>query len=88
MGPRRGSVTFCESSPGSRRGFCRVCSSPILSKFDDHPNYFGLPLGALDDDPGTRPKLHKQVASKAPWFTITDDLPRIRGEASASAEQN
>jgi len=81
-------LTFYESSPGNRRGFCRVCGSPILSKFDARPDYFGLPLGALDDDPGIRPKRHMHVASKAPWFTITDDLPQIPGEASASAERN
>ena len=80
-------VTFYESSPGNRKGFCRVCGSPILSKFDDHPNYFGLPLGALDDDPRIRPKLHTHVASKASSFTITDDLPQIRGETSASASK-
>jgi hypothetical protein len=44
-----------------------------------------LPLGALDDDPGIRPKVHMHVASKAPWFTITDDLPQIPGEASGPA---
>ena len=70
-------VTFYESSPGNHRGFCRVCGSPILSKFDAYPAYYGLPLGALDDDPGIRPALHVHVASKAPWFTITDDLPQL-----------
>ena len=80
-----GCVTFYESSPGNHRGFCRVCGSPIVSKFDAHPNYLGLPLGALDDDPGIRPKVHMHVASKAPWFAITDDLPQIPGEASGPA---
>jgi len=70
-------ITFYESSPGTRRGFCRVCGSPILSKFEAYPDYYGLPLGALDDDPGVRPGLHVHVASKAPWFTITDDLPQL-----------
>jgi hypothetical protein len=28
------------------------------------------------------------VANKAPWFTITDDLPQILGEAPASAERD
>ena len=70
-------ITFYESSVGNRRGFCRVCGSPILSKFEAHPDYYGLPLGALDDDPGIRPNLHVHVASKAPWFTITDDLPQL-----------
>jgi hypothetical protein len=69
-----------------RLEFCRVCGSPIVRKFDAHPKYLGLPLGALDDDPGIRPKVHMHVASKAPWFTITDGLPQIPGEASASAD--
>jgi hypothetical protein len=70
-------VTFYESSPGNHRGFCRVCGSPIVSKFDADTSYYGLPLGALDDDPGVQPQLHVHVASKAPWFTITDDLPQL-----------
>lgn len=70
-------VTFFESSKGNRRGFCRVCGSPILSKFDTDPAHYGLPLGALDDDPGVRPATHIHVASKAPWFEITDDLPQF-----------
>jgi hypothetical protein len=69
-------VTFYESSPGNYRGFCRVCGSPVVSKFDGVP-YYGVPLGPLDDDPGVRPEFHVHVASKAPWFTITDDLPQL-----------
>ena len=37
---------------------------------------FGIALGGLDDDPGVRPERHFFVASKAPWFEITDDLPQ------------
>jgi hypothetical protein len=70
-------VSFYESSPGNHRGFCRVCGSPILSKFDADTSYYSLPLGALDDDPGIRPELHVHIASKASWFTITDDLPQL-----------
>ena len=70
-------VTFYESSPGNRRGFCSICGSPIVSKFEAHPEYYGLPLGALDNDPGIRPTSHVHVASKAPWFTITDDLKQL-----------
>jgi hypothetical protein len=67
-------LTFYESSPGSRRGFCRICGSPILTKFDSDSSIFSLPLGPLDNDPGVRPQCHVYVASKAPWFTISDDL--------------
>ena len=70
-------LIFFESSPGNRRGFCRVCGSPMLTKFDADSSVFGLPLGALDDDPGIRTEMHVYVASKAPWFTISDDLPQF-----------
>jgi hypothetical protein len=70
-------VTFYESSSGTHRGFCRVCGSPLLSRFDFEPSVYGLPLGALDDDPGVKPKRHVFVAHKAPWHDIADDLPRF-----------
>ena len=70
-------VTYYESSPGNHRGFCRVCGSPLLSRFDHDPTFYGLPLGALDDDPGIKPGFHVFVAYKAPWYDITDELPQF-----------
>jgi hypothetical protein len=77
-------VTFYESTPGSFRGFRRVCGSPVVNKFDERSrsasadpsavSLLGVALATLDDDPGIRPDAHAFVASKAPWFTITDDL--------------
>jgi hypothetical protein len=69
-------LSWYESSPGNHRGFCRICGSALLSRFDHDPKYHGLPLGALDDDPGIKPGLHIHVGSKAPWFDITDVLPQ------------
>lgn len=70
-------VTYYQSSPGTHRGFCRVCGTALLSKFDFDPSAYGLPLGPLDDDPGIKPERHVFVGSKAPWFDITDDLPQF-----------
>ena len=70
-------LTYYESSPGNHRGFCRACGSPLLSRFDNDPSSYGLPLGALDDDPGIKPGFHVFVASKAPWYDITDELPQF-----------
>lgn len=70
-------LTYYESSPGNHRGFCRVCGAPILTRLDDQPDVFGLPLGALDDDPGVKPAFHVFVGSKAPWHEITDTLPQF-----------
>jgi len=69
-------LAWYESSPGTHRGFCRVCGSKLLSRFDRGPSAYGLPLGALDGDPGVKPALHVFVAHKAPWFQISDRLPQ------------
>lgn len=69
-------VTWYASSPGTYRGFCSACGTPLLSRFDSAPEAYGLPLGPLDDDPGVRPQRHVHVASKAPWHEISDDLPQ------------
>jgi hypothetical protein len=34
-------------------------------------------LATLDDDPGLRPDAHAFIVDKAPWFTVTDNLPPI-----------
>ena len=72
-------VTYYESSPGNHRGFCRICGSALISRFDRNRSVYGLALGTLDDDPGVRPQLHVFVGSKASWFDITDDLPQFPG---------
>ena len=80
-------VQFYESSPGTHRGFCRVCGSPIVNRVESsaitggfnpagEAAMLGVQLGGLDDDPGVTPGLHIFVANKAPWFTITDDFPQ------------
>ena len=81
-------VRFYESSPGTRRGFCSVCGSPMANRIATNAvtggfnlagatEMIGVQLGSLDDDPGVSPQVHVFVASKAPWFTITDDLPQF-----------
>lgn len=71
-------VTWYESSSGNFRGFCRHCGSPLLSRFDHDRSVYGLPLGALDDDPRVKPGMHVFVGSKAPWYDITDGLPQYQ----------
>jgi hypothetical protein len=68
---------YFESSPGEHRGFCSVCGSNLVTRFDAKSGVLGLALGVLDDDPGTRPLCHVFVASKAPWHEITDSVPQF-----------
>lgn len=72
-------IRFFESSPGEHKAFCSVCGSSLFTRFDDRPQVYGFPLGTLDSDPGVRPAKHVFVASKAPWFEITDALPQHDG---------
>ena len=55
------------------RGRC-LCALP--SRCDERPDVFGLSLGCLEMDPGVRPAMHIHIRSMAPWFEITDALPR------------
>ena len=58
------------------RAFCRRCGS-YLGEPDLSAKGFPVAASALDDDPGVRQAFHEHVASKAPWYEITDDLPRF-----------
>jgi hypothetical protein len=63
------------SSPNAHRDFCSVCGS-VAPTFIDAMGLVIVPAGNLDGDPGIRPGKHMFVASKARWYTITDDLPQ------------
>ncbi len=36
-----------------------------------------IPAGGIDGDPGVRPSVHIFTGSKAPWYSIADDLPQF-----------
>jgi hypothetical protein len=59
-----------------RQVFCGTCGSP-MPRLDQERGIAVVPMGSLDDDPGARPTRHIYVASKAPWFEITDGLPQF-----------
>jgi hypothetical protein len=61
---------------------CRICGSLLYSVVRDGA-FVHVALGTLVDDPTIRPTKHIFVGSKAPWFTITDDLPQYEEHAVA-----
>lgn len=54
---------------------CTMCGSLLYSVVRDG-RFVHVTMGTLVDDPSIRPSKHIFVASKAPWFTITDNLPQ------------
>jgi hypothetical protein len=59
---------------------CKVCGSLLYSVVREGA-FVHVAMGTLVDDPSIRPTEHIFVGSKAPWFTITDDLPQYEGHA-------
>jgi len=71
------------SSPGVTRTFCRRCGSTLQFISESSPDRLEVALGTLDGDPGLRPTHHIFVASRAPWFEITDGLPQYAKNRNA-----
>jgi hypothetical protein len=56
--------------------FCGTCGSGLPRVSAEH-KLAVVPAGSLDSDPGIAPQAHIFVDSRAPWFEITDGLPRF-----------
>ncbi len=68
-------VTWFQSSPKVRRGFCARCGSSL---FWDPPrrDWIAVAMGAFDGPTGTRMNLHIFVADKGDYYDIADGLPQ------------
>lgn len=60
---------------------CGKCGSLLYSVVREGA-YVHIAMGTLADVPSIRPSAHIFVGSKAPWFTITDDLPQYAGHVT------
>ncbi len=68
-------VAGYQSSPDRERHFCKNCGAPLVASHGG--KITEIVLGSVDGDPGVRPLEHIFVASRAPWYEITDALPQF-----------
>lgn len=68
-------VRWYQSSEQGARGFCPGCGAKAPTLMPEHELAI-MPAGPLEGDIGLRPQMHMFVASKAPWYEITDGLPQ------------
>jgi hypothetical protein len=61
---------------GAVKAFCVDCGSSLFGGDWPDGRQVSIRMGAFDDDPGIRPQFHTFVECRAPWDTITDDLPQ------------
>lgn len=66
---------FTYGSKGNGDFRCGTCGSLLYTMLGDGVRVH-IAMGSLVDAPSVKPREHIMVAFKAPWFTITDDLPQ------------
>ena len=71
-----GQVTWFQSSPTARRGFCALCGSFLFWK-DEDDTHVSFSLGSLDGETGLRLERHIFTESKGDYYEITDTLPKL-----------
>ena len=59
-----------------RHSFCRICGSPLPVPLEG-TDFVVMHAGVLDGEPESHPFRHIFVGQKAPWHTITDDMPQF-----------
>jgi len=63
---------------GREKVFCSLCGSALFTRDPGTTDHTGVRLGAIDGDPGVRPRSHAFVAYAAVWEPLRDDgLPRF-----------
>ena len=64
-----------ESSPGSTRGFCGTCGSPMFFRAERYPNETHFYAALLENPGDVQPKRHYHADEKLAWVHLADGLP-------------
>lgn len=63
---------------GNPKSFCRRCGGHLYSGDPTGDGTVWIRIGALEDDPGIRPRWRQWLSSAPEWYPIPDDgLPRF-----------
>ena len=62
--------------PPYRKAFCRVCGSPLPVALEG-TDFVVMLAGTLDEGAELKPFRHIFVSEGAPWYAISDDLPKF-----------
>ncbi len=67
------------SNAQGSRFFCGRCAGRLFNRPASKSDVTMLLVASLDEEPTTKPVMHINVESKAPWYEILDDLPQFPG---------
>ena len=69
-------VTWFQSSPKARRGFCSVCGASLF--WDPvGRDWTGIAMGAFDGPTNARLAVHVHMAEKGDYYNIADGVPQF-----------
>jgi hypothetical protein len=69
-------LTWYQSSPEAKRGFCRVCGSSLFWRHDGDGGAKSVMTGTLDGPTGLKTEKHIFTAFKGDYYDLADDLPQ------------
>ncbi len=75
-GPMGSYVVTGDSGKLVTRWFCSECGSGLYLEAEADPGYVFVKAGTLDDAGWVAPDMHIYTATKQPWLTLGDQLPR------------
>ena len=67
-------LTWYESSPGARRGFCNTCGSTMLFESVRWAGETHVALGCIDDSIDREPQAHVFHETHVSWMALDEDL--------------
>ncbi len=73
-------------NPGFTRCFCRNCGS-FLPKLSRNRQFWVVPSGLLDSDPGIRPQANIYWSEHAPWYVSADQITKHEGPLPAPVRE-
>ena len=71
-------LTWFDSSPEARRGFCKVCGSSLFWERHGDP-HISIMAGTLDGPTGLETAMHICLADAGDYYTVADGTPQIDG---------
>lgn len=69
-------LTWYQSSPTARRGFCTTCGSSLFWADDNTPERVSIMSGTIDGATGITTEKHIFVANKGDYYDIAGDAPQ------------
>lgn len=73
-------LAWYQSSPGAKRGFCRVCGSSLFWRCDADNGATSVMSGTLDGDTGLTTAKHIFTAYKGDYYDIEAGVPQHRDD--------